>query len=68
MCVLIKNNITNVNSHASMYDITTVAFATSDDVSIYDVTTVKCATSDDVSTFQWGSFTKFLSTDVAVVP
>ena len=48
MCVLIQNNITNVNSHASMYDITTVAFATSDDVSIYDVTTIACATSDDI--------------------
>ena len=35
-----QNNITNVNSHSSMYDITTVAYATSDDVSIYGVITI----------------------------
>jgi len=35
-----------------IYDVTTIAYATSDDVSIYDVTTIACAfTSDDISIY-----------------
>ena len=35
----------------SIYDVTTIAWATSDDISIYDVTTITSAISDDVSVY-----------------
>jgi hypothetical protein len=50
----------------SIYDVTTIACATSDDISIYDITTIACATSDDVSIYDVTTIACATSDDISI--